>query len=105
MYTDVYYMAALESDHESPSHGQCTLVAEQCRSPPLLERLRQAARSRGESQPHADALEYGVCEFARAEMKELLFPKSARQDSNLRLLGPKPSALAKLSYAPRKLTG
>jgi hypothetical protein len=30
---------------------------------------------------------------------------SERQDLNLRRLGPKPSALARLSYAPIKLTG
>src|SRR5204863_10160068 len=31
----------------------------------------------------------------------LLLAKSGRQDSNLRLRGPKPRALARLSYAPR----
>ncbi len=31
---------------------------------------------------------------------ELRLKESGRQDSNLRLLGPKPSALAKLSYTP-----
>ena len=38
-----------------------------------------------------------LCIFKNAELK---FKESGRQDSNLRLLGPKPSALAKLSYTP-----